>query len=163
MPQSTRSGFWRKLSDSLLNLVQYFTGEEPAREDHNDAIFREVFPDTDDDGHPEKRVLQRYRGSLSAILSYGLAGNSEQTEVTSLNERGLFVYSTSRPAIGCSIEVEVVLPAELVNYGKRRVRYHATVVRVEEQPSGQRFGIAAAIKRCEVLPEQHTNAMAAKV
>jgi hypothetical protein len=59
--------------------------------------------------------------------------------------------------------VEMVLPAELSIYGKRRVRYHASVVRVEPQPSEQRFGIAAAIKNCEELPLENNNALAAKV
>jgi hypothetical protein len=62
------------------------------------------------------------------------------------------VYCSTQLSHGTSIQVEILLPQELNAYGRRRVRYKATVVRVEPQPSGQRFGIAAAIKNCEDLP-----------
>ncbi|MGE5204811.1 MAG: hypothetical protein ACM3PW_04290 [Chlamydiota bacterium] len=153
---------WKKLVRRLLWLSQYVTGQEPSAEDNNDAIFQAVFPEIASAGE-EKRVLSRHRICIPAALTYGMAGSSEKTEVTNLNERGLFVYCSANLAHGTKIQVEMVLPAELNAYGKRRVRYHATVVRVEPQPSGQRFGIAAAIKNCENLPLENNNAMAAKV
>lgn len=155
---------WKKFVARLLSLSQYLTGQEPSVEDANDAIFQEVFPEiagsTD-----EKRVLSRHRVCIPAVVTYGIAAAGEKTEVTNLNERGLFVYCSTSLAHGTMIQVEMVLPAELSVYGKRRVRYHATVVRVEPQPSGQRFGIAAAIKNCENLPldTKNNNAFAAKV
>ncbi len=153
---------WKKFIGRLLSLSQYLTGQEPSAEDNNDAVFNAVFPDLPA-AAGEKRVLGRHRVNLPAFLAYGMAGNSEKTEVTNLNERGLFVYCSASLAHGSVIQVEVVLPAELSAYGKRRVRYHATVVRVEPQPSGLRYGIAAAIKNCEQLPLENKNALAAKV
>jgi hypothetical protein len=154
---------WKKLISRLLSLSQYLTGQEPSVEDNNDAVFDAVFPALPD-APGEKRVLSRHRINIPAFLTYGMAGGSEKTEVTNLNERGLFVYCSNCLAHGTMIQVEMVLPAELSVYGKRRVRYHATVVRVEPQPSGQRFGIAGAIKNCEELPlENNNNALAAKV
>lgn len=146
----------------LLSLSQYLTGQEPSIEDNNDAVFHAVFPELPNTVG-EKRVLGRHRLNIPALLSYGVSCSSEKTEVTNLNERGLFVYCTTRLAHGTMIQVEMVLPAELSVYGKRRVRYHASVVRVEPQPSGLRFGIAAAIKNCEELPLENKNALAAKV
>lgn len=155
---------WKKFVARLVSLSQYLTGQEPSVEDNNDAIFQAVFPEIASSGD-EKRVLSRHRTCIPAVLTYGIAGASEKTEVTNLNERGLFVYCSTSLAHGMMIQVEMVLPEELSAYGKRRVRYHASVVRVEPQPSGQRFGIAAAIKNCENLPleTKNNNAFAAKV
>jgi hypothetical protein len=155
---------WKKFVARLLSLSQYLTGQEPSVEDKNDAIFQEVFPEIAGSAD-EKRVLSRHRVCIPAVVTYGMAAAGEKTEVTNLNERGLFVYCSTSLAHGSMIQVEMVLPAELSAYGKRRVRYHATVVRVEPQPSGERFGIAAAIKNCENLPldAKNNNAFAAKV
>ncbi len=153
---------WRKFLSRLLWLSQYLTGQEISVEDNNDAVFQAAFPEIAASGE-EKRALGRHRICIPALLSYGVSGSSEKTEVTNLNERGLFVYCTTNLAHGTLIQVEMVLPAELNSYGKRRVRYQASVVRVEPQPSGQRFGIAAAIKNCQNLPLGNNNAMAAKV
>src|SRR6185312_16076992 len=91
------------------------------------------FPEINGPGQ-EKRVLSRHRICIPAVLTYGIAASSEQTEVTNLNERGLFVYCSTLLAHGTMIKVEMVLPAELNSYGRRRVRYHASVVRVEPSP-----------------------------
>lgn len=153
---------WKKFIGRLLSLSQYLTGQEPSIEDNNDAVFDAVFPELPN-AAGEKRVLGRHRINIPASVTYGVSSVSEKTEVTNLNERGLFVYCCDRLAHGTMIQVEMVLPAELSAYGKRRVRYHASVVRVEPQPSGQRFGIAAAIKNCDELPLENKNTMAAKV
>lgn len=152
---------WSKLARRLLSLSQYLTGQEPSVEDTNDAIFHAVFPEIATSGN-EKRVLGRHRICIPAVLTYGVSGTAEKTEVINLNERGLFVYCSNCLAHGTLIQVEMVLPAELSVYGKRRVRYQASVVRVEPQPSGQRFGIAAAIKNCKELPLGDDKAFAAK-
>jgi hypothetical protein len=163
-PTANEPKGWRKFVARLLSLSQYLTGQEPSLEDRNDAIFHEVFPEIAG-SVDEKRVLSRHRVCIPAVVTYGIAAAAEKTEVTNLNERGLFVYCNTLLAHGTMIHVEMVLPAELSVYGTRRVRYHATVLRVEPQPSGQRFGIAAAIKNCENLPldTKNTNAFAANV
>ena len=157
-----KSKGWRKFIRRLLFLSQYLTGQEPSIEDSNDAVFNAMFPELPNAGG-EKRVLSRHRINIPAFLTYSVSGSSEKTEVTNLNEHGLFIYCSNRLAHGTMIKVEMVLPAELSIYGKRRVRYQASVVRVEPQPSGLRFGIAAAIKNCEELPLENNHAFAAKV
>lgn len=154
-----KPGFWRRLADRLVFLSQYLTGEEVSAEDANDAAFRAAFPDLEGG---EKRSLSRHRICIPAVLIYGMAGSSEKTEVTNLNSRGLFVFCSTALPHAASIQVEMVLPSELNLYGRRHVRYHATVVRVEPQPSGERFGIAAAIKKCDDLPLETADAMFAK-
>src|SRR5579872_1354777 len=130
-----KSGGLKNLGHRLLGLSQYVTGEEASLEERNEAAFRAEFPELGESGN-EKRVLGRHRICVPATVSYGIAGNAEKTEVTNLNERGIFVYCSESLAHGASIRVEMVLPPELSLYGKRRVRYLATVVRVEPQPSG---------------------------
>ena len=156
-----RSTSWRRIVDRLSTLAQYITGQETSAEDNNDAVFLAVFPEIDAEGN-EKRALSRYRVCIPALLTYGIAGNSEKTEVTNLNSRGLVLYCSDELSHGSSIEVELILPSELNLYGRRRVRYHAAVVRVEPQPSGQRFGIAAAIKNCEDLPLEKPGTLTAE-
>jgi hypothetical protein len=153
---------WQRFFRRLLSLAQYFTGQETSAEDNNDAVFRAAFPEIAG-AAGEKRVLSRHRICIPAVLTYGVSGTSEKTEVTNLNERGLFVYCNTLLAHGTLIQVEMVLPAELSVYGRRRVRYQASVVRVEPQPSGERFGVAAAIKNCQELPLDNDKAFAAKV
>lgn len=161
-PAAAEPKGWKKFFQRLFSLSQYLTGQEPSVEDSNAAVFQAVFPEVGASGD-EKRVLGRHRVCIPAVLGYGVAGVTEKTEVTNLNERGLFVFCSTNLAHGSMIQVELVLPAELSIYGRRRVRYHASVVRVEPQPSGQRFGIAAAIKNCDALPLENDKAFAAKV
>jgi hypothetical protein len=144
----------KRVSDGFLDLLEYIAGQESSPPAEQDSTF--IFVETNGRG---KRVVQRHQIELPAILSYGFSGNKEETVVKNLNERGLFVYCSAPLAHGSIIEVELVLPPKLAEYGKHRVRYHASVVRVEPHADG-RFGVAAAIKRCEVLAEKEAAAPA---
>ena len=110
----------------------------------------------------ERRVVKRHQANIPAKMGYGFSGMSEPSQVKDINERGLFFYSVLPLAHGSTVEVEMTLPPELTHGNKRRVRYIASVVRVEEKAGGELFGIAAAIKRCEVLPEDASKKEAAK-
>jgi hypothetical protein len=101
----------------------------------------------------ERRVAKRHAANVPAKMAYGFAGMPEPSQVKDINERGLFLYSVLPMAHGSTIEVELSLPQELAQPGKRRVRYSATVLRVEEKAGGELFGIAAAIKKCQILPD----------
>jgi hypothetical protein len=102
----------------------------------------------------ERRVTQRHSANVPAKMEYGFAGMTEPSQIKDINERGLFLYSVLPLAYGSTIEVELVLPPQLAEPGKRRVRYTATVLRVEEKAGGELFGIAAAIKRCQILSDE---------
>jgi hypothetical protein len=114
----------------------------------------------------ERRVTRRHPANVPAKMEYGFAGMSEPSQIKDINERGLFLYSVLPLAHRSTIEVELILPPELAEPGKRRVRYTATVLRVEEKAGGELFGVAAAIKRCQVLADeparQETQKAAAK-
>jgi hypothetical protein len=53
---------------------------------------------------------------------------------------------------GSDVELVLILPPELTSGEKCWVCCHAQVVRVEDGP-GRSFGVAAAIKRMDILPE----------
>lgn len=100
----------------------------------------------------ERRVVQRYPGPLPATMSAGLSSFPEPVTMRDLNEKGLYLYSSTAFPRGATVEIVVELPTELSAYGKRRVHYTASVVRVEENVGEGKYGIAAVIKKCEVLP-----------
>ena len=104
----------------------------------------------------ERRVVERYRGPLPATISAGLSSFPEPVTVRDLNEKGLYLFSSSAFPRGATVEILAELPPELSLYGKRRVHYTASVVRCEENVDAGKYGIAAVIKKCEVLPPRDT-------
>lgn len=105
----------------------------------------------------ERRVVERYRGPLPATISAGLSSFPEPVAVRDLNEKGVYLYSSSAFPRGATVEILAELPPELSLYGKRRVHYTASVVRCEENVAEGKYGIAAVIKKCEVLPPRESN------
>jgi hypothetical protein len=69
----------------------------------------------------------------------------------------VYVYSNSPFPRGATVEILAELPPELSLYGKRRVHYTASVVRCEENVAEGKYGIAAVIKKCEVLPPREVS------
>jgi hypothetical protein len=72
-----------------------------------------------------------------------------QTRDVSAN--GVFLYTKSRMEPGAEVELVLILPPELTSGEKCWVCCHATIVRVEER--GTEFGVAAQIRRMDILPE----------
>jgi hypothetical protein len=105
----------------------------------------------------ERRVVERYRGPLPATISAGLSSFPEPVTLRDLNEKGVYVYSNSSFPRGATVEILAELPPELSLYGKRRVHYTASVVRCEENVAEGKYGIAAVIKKCEVLPPREAS------
>jgi hypothetical protein len=75
--------------------------------------------------------------------------HSAQTRDVSAN--GIFLYTKSRMEAGAEVELVLILPPELTSGEKCWVCCQATIVRVEEE--GKEFGVAAQIKRMDILPE----------
>ena len=105
----------------------------------------------------ERRVVERYRGPLPATISAGLSSFPEPVTLRDLNEKGVYLYSSSAFPRGSTVEILAQLPPELCLFGKRRVHYTASVVRCEEHVAEGKYGIAAVIKKCEVLPPREVN------
>jgi len=89
------------------------------------------------------RVPVRVRSSSDSELS-------AQTRDVSTN--GIFLYTESRMKEGSEVELVLILPPELTSGEKCWVCCHARVLRVEQGP-GTGFGVAAEIRRMDVLPE----------
>jgi PilZ domain len=72
-------------------------------------------------------------------------------ETRDVSTNGVFLYTHSRMEEGSEVELVLILPPELTSGEKCWVCCQATVLRVEE--SGAKFGVAARIRRMDVLPE----------
>ena len=77
------------------------------------------------------------------------ADHAAQTRDISAN--GVFLYTNAPMEKGTEIELVLILPPELTSGEKCWVCCQATIVRVEDQ--GSDFGVAAQIRRMDILPE----------
>jgi PilZ domain len=68
-----------------------------------------------------------------------------------VSTNGIFLYTQSRIAEGSEIELVLLLPPQLTAGEKSWVCCQARVLRVEQ--SEKEFGVAAEIRRMDVLPE----------
>ena len=79
-------------------------------------------------------------------------GGTDQTALTrDVSANGVFMYTNSKMEKGSDVELVLILPPELTSGEKCWVCCQATIVRVEEQ--GSEFGVAAKIRRMDILPE----------
>ncbi|HXZ18824.1 MAG TPA: PilZ domain-containing protein [Candidatus Acidoferrales bacterium] len=98
----------------------------------------------------ERRSGTRIAARVPTRVRTGNGGDhTAQTRDVSAN--GVFLYTNSRMEKGSEVELVLILPPELTSGEKCWVCCQATVVRVEEQ--GSEFGIAAQIRRMDILPE----------
>ena len=81
------------------------------------------------------------------------AANADLTaETRDVSTTGVFLYTQSRMAEGSDVELVLILPPELTQGEKCWVCCHARVLRVE-QGLDKTFGVAAEIRRMNILPE----------
>jgi hypothetical protein len=71
-------------------------------------------------------------------------------ETRDVSANGIFLYTNSKMEKGAEVELVLILPPELTSGERCWVCCQATVVRVEE---GAEFGVAAQIRRMDILPE----------
>src|ERR1700704_5420973 len=99
----------------------------------------------------ERRSLKRIPTGVPArIRTRQGIEHSGQTRDISAN--GVYLYSKSRMEEGSDVELVLILPPELTSGEKCWVCCHARILRVE-QGSGNDFGVAAEIRRMDILPE----------
>jgi hypothetical protein len=77
-------------------------------------------------------------------------GTDLQAQTRDVSANGVFLYTKSKMEEGSEVELVLILPPELTSGEKYWVCCQATVVRVEEGPE---FGVAAQIRRMDILPE----------
>ena len=78
-------------------------------------------------------------------------GGELTAQTRDVSANGIFLYSQSRMEKGTDVELVLILPPELTSGEKCWVCCQATIVRVEEE--GKEFGVAAQIRRMDILPE----------
>lgn len=77
-------------------------------------------------------------------------GTDLPAETRDVSANGIFLYTDSKMEKGSEVELVLILPPELTSGERCWVCCQATVVRVEE---GAEFGVAAQIRRMDILPE----------
>ncbi len=98
----------------------------------------------------ERRAGTRIPAQVSTRVR--TAEGSDQTAQTrDVSANGVFLYTKSRMEKGADVELVLILPPELTSGEKCWVCCQATIVRVEEE--GSEFGVAAQIRRMDILPE----------
>jgi len=78
-------------------------------------------------------------------------GSNSTAQTRDVSANGVYLYTNSRMEKGTDVELVLILPPELTSGEKCWVCCQAIVVRVEE--NGSQFGVAAQIRRMDLLPE----------
>ncbi len=98
----------------------------------------------------ERRAGTRIKTRVDTrVRTAGGKDHTAQTRDVSAN--GVFMYTNSKMEKGTEVELVLILPPELTSGEKCWVCCQATVVRVEEK--GSNYGVAAQIRRMDILPE----------
>jgi hypothetical protein len=98
----------------------------------------------------ERRSASRIANTVPARVRTA-QGTEHSAETRDVSASGIFLYTQSRMEPGSEVELVLILPPELTSGERCWVCCQATVVRVEE--TGNRFGVAAQIRRMDLLPE----------
>lgn len=98
----------------------------------------------------ERRAGTRISARIPARMRSG-NGLDQSAQTRDVSANGVFLYTKSRMEQGSDVELVLILPPELTSGEKCWVCCQATIVRVEED--GSEFGVAAQIRRMDILPE----------
>jgi len=101
-------------------------------------------------GNTERRSGTRITTTLSTRVRTA-KGADLTAKTRDVSANGVFLYTNSRMEKGTDVELVLILPPELTSGEKCWVCCQATIVRVEEE--GSEFGVAAQIRRMDLLPE----------
>ena len=98
----------------------------------------------------ERRAGTRITTRVSTRVrnAHGIDHTARTRDVSA---NGVFLYTNSRMEKGTEVELVLILPPELTSGEKCWVCCQATIVRIEEE--GAEFGVAAQIRRMDILPE----------
>jgi hypothetical protein len=102
------------------------------------------------------KIDRRSRPRVVTALPVRIRGAATNAELSAqtrdVSANGVFLYTNSRMAEGSDVDLVLILPPELTAGEKCWVCCHARVLRVEQGP-GRDFGVAAEIRRMDILPE----------
>jgi len=100
----------------------------------------------------DRRSRERVLAKLPVRVRSKAANAELRAETRDVSTNGVFLYTQSRMTEGSDVELVLILPPELTSGEKCWVCCHARVLRVE-QGQGTDFGVAAEIRRMDILPE----------
>ena len=100
----------------------------------------------------DRRSRERVVTKLPVRVRSKAANVELSAETRDVSTNGVFLYTQSRMTEGSDVELVLILPPELTSGEKCWVCCHARVLRVEQGP-GTDFGVAAEIRRMDILPE----------
>jgi hypothetical protein len=100
----------------------------------------------------DRRSRERVVTTLPVRVRDAAADAELSGQTRDVSANGIFLYTESRMVQGSDVELVLILPPELTSGEKCWVCCHARVLRVEQGP-GSDFGVAAEIKRMDILPE----------
>ena len=100
----------------------------------------------------DRRTRQRVVTRVPVRVKSAAGGAELAAETRDVSTNGVFLYTTSRMAEGSDVELVLILPPELTSGEKCWVCCHGRVLRVE-RGTGREFGVAAEIRRMDILPE----------
>ncbi len=100
----------------------------------------------------DRRAVPRTNATLPVRLKTTTEGPEVAAQTRDISTNGVFFYTDTAIVEGSNIELVLILPPELTAGERGWVCYQARVLRVEKTP-GQRFGVAAEIRRMHFLPE----------
>jgi hypothetical protein len=99
---------------------------------------------------PERRSVNRVPTRAPARIRTP-QGIEHPAQTRDVSANGVYLYSKTRMEQGSDVELVLILPPELTSGEKCWVCCQATIVRVEQ--SEHEFGVAARIRRMQILPE----------
>jgi PilZ domain-containing protein len=100
----------------------------------------------------DRRSRDRVVTTLPVRIRSTAANAELSAQTRDVSTNGIFLYTESRMAEGSDVELVLILPPGLTSGEKCWVCCHAQVLRVEQGP-GSTFGVAAEIRRMDILPE----------
>jgi hypothetical protein len=106
---------------------------------------------------PEQRGTRRFALQLPVSVKYADGKSQDESALTrDVSARGVYFYVDSKLAVGSDLEFTLTLPSEITLTDSIRVRCKGKVVRVEENPSASKVGVAAAIEQYDFISDTQT-------
>lgn len=100
----------------------------------------------------ERRSRKRIAAKLPVTVRSASGSSEAQAQTRDISSNGVFLYTDAKMAEGADVELVLILPPELTSGEKCWVCCHARVLRIESGRD-RRLGVAAEIRRMDVIPE----------
>jgi hypothetical protein len=100
----------------------------------------------------DRRSRQRVVTQLPVRVRHNSVNSELSAQTRDVSTNGVFLYTEAPMTAGSDVELVLILPPELTAGEKCWVCCHARILRVE-RGTGKDFGVAAEIRKMDILPE----------